>query len=247
MTEVIYDQHFLINEEIITKTIKNANITSNNNIIEIGPGKGVLTNAILKQNPNFLTSIEIDESFKPILEEIKKNNPNFDYILGNGLENLKECDKLIANIPYAITEPLYKKILELQIPTVNLLHGRRFYNIINDETSKWNKYVNAFYDVELIEEVTGENFEPKAKITSVLVKLALKTNLSKNDLLIQNLFKKEARSVKNAIKYTIVDTLNISKKEINIDLDENLLNKKLKDLSREEFNFVFEYLSKLAF
>ena len=133
--DVEYDQHFLVNEKIIKKTIKEANIDKNDIIVEIGPGKGVLTKEILKQNIKSLTSIEIDKNFESVLKDIKKDFPvKFNFIFDNALNQLSNIDfnKLIANIPYAITEPLYEQILVLRVPCVIMLHGNRFYKILND-------------------------------------------------------------------------------------------------------------------
>jgi len=248
--DVEYDQHFLVNEKIIKKTIKEANIDKNDIIVEIGPGKGVLTKEILKQNIKSLTSIEIDKNFESVLKDIKKDFPvKFNFIFDNALNQLSNIDfnKLIANIPYAITEPLYEQILVLRVPCVIMLHGNRFYKILNDNTSIWHYFVNAYYNVELLEEVEGNNFEPKTKVKSALVKLELKTDLSKIDLLIQNLFNKRTRSVKNAVKFAIVDTYGVSKKSINLEsIDNIVLNKVLKDLSREEFRKVIDYFSQAS-
>jgi len=248
--DVEYDQHFLINEKVIQKTIEEANIGKDDKIVEIGPGKGVLTKEILKQNIKSLTSIEIDKNFESILKDIKKDFPiKFNFVFDNALNQLNNIkfNKLIANIPYAITEPLYEQILKLKVPLVIMLHGNRFYKILNDNTSIWHHFVNAYYNVELIEEVEGDNFEPKTKVKSALVKLELKTDLSKIDLLMQNLFNKRTRSVKNAIKFAIVDTFGVSKKSIDLEsIDSIVLNKVLKDLSREEFGKVIDYFSQAS-
>ena len=60
-------QNFLIDKNIIKKIISTVNIR-NKNIIEIGPGKGALTEEILKNNPKSLTLIEKDNSLLKILK-----------------------------------------------------------------------------------------------------------------------------------------------------------------------------------
>jgi len=183
------DQHFLIDENILNKTINTANINSDDIIFEIGPGAGVLTKKILKQNPKKLISIEKDENLKKYLEQIKQNNSNFQFIISDGTQEINnfKFTKLIANIPYSITEPLYKKILDKKIEFALMLHGKKFYDIITMSHNKWYHFVNAFYNIELIEEVNGDKFEPKTKVKSALVLLKLKQNLTQQNILLQTL------------------------------------------------------------
>ena len=61
-------QNFLIDKNIIKKIVKLDNL-ENKNIIEIGPGKGALTDEILKKNPKSLTIIEKDNFLANQLKE----------------------------------------------------------------------------------------------------------------------------------------------------------------------------------
>ncbi len=240
--EIKFDQHFLTNEETLKNTIKNAKITTKDIIYEIGPGKGILTKQILKKNPKQLISIEKDENLKPYLEQIKQEHNNFTYEVGDGIANIDkfEFTKLIANIPYSITEPLYKKILNKKIKFVILLHGIDFYKKITNEKNKWHYFINSFYNLKLLEEVEGTNFEPKTKTKSVLLKLELKplSNLSKFDKFIQDLYERKRRNTQNALKYALVETIKQPKKEIKNYLDTlNIKDKSilLENISNEEF------------
>ena len=60
-------QNFLIDKNIIKKIINKVNI-KNKNIIEIGPGKGALTNEIIKKNPKSLILIEKDNRLAQLLK-----------------------------------------------------------------------------------------------------------------------------------------------------------------------------------
>lgn len=232
--EVKFDQHFLIDKKILEITTKIAQITNNDVIFEIGPGKGILTKQILKYNPKQLIAIEKDENLEKDLENLQiEFKDNFEYKLSDGLFEIDnyDFDKLIANIPYSITEPLYKKILNKQIEFAILLHGKTFYNKIISKNSKWNYFVNAFYDFNLIEEVSGDKFFPKTKVTSTLVCLRLKANnnLSDWDKFLQILYSKSSRNVKNALLYSFVDYFDCSKKEAKNKINELKLNITLYD------------------
>ena len=105
---VIYDQHFLNDKKLLLFIAESAEIKNEDNILEVGPGKGPLTWQILEKKPKSLTSIELDEDFSEYLQTIKKRFKNFSFLLGNSLELIDtiEFNKLVANIPYSITEPL---------------------------------------------------------------------------------------------------------------------------------------------
>ena len=245
MKEVEFDQHFLIDESILDKTIEVASITSDDVILEIGPGKGVLSERILVKNPEKLIAVEIDERMKDSLQKIEEEHFHFHVIYKNALEMIDELyyTKLIANIPYSITEPLYKKLMERKAYFVMLLHGKAFYDQIISDQSKWSYFVPAFYDIELLKEVPGTCFEPRAKVDSVLVKLEVKEELSKEDEFFQTLFSKKDRNAKNAVVFSLVDVLEIPKKEAkeiveSIGLSSKCSEVKLENISNEEFMLI---------
>jgi len=71
-------QNFLISEEVLNKIIQSANLKSGENILEIGPGIGTLTEALLKEKVN-LKVIELDRELIEILDPLAKKN-NFEII-----------------------------------------------------------------------------------------------------------------------------------------------------------------------
>ena len=117
-------QNFLINEEIINKIVLGADVTDQDLVIEIGPGLGSLTNALLKKSGRTVC-IELDRNMIEILNKRFKGTPNFELIYGDVLKvdlkklikeekekyNLKYA-KVVANLPYYITTPIIMKLLE---------------------------------------------------------------------------------------------------------------------------------------
>lgn len=251
MVEVKLDQHFLEDKELLDKIVNLSDIKESDIVFEIGPGKGDLTKAILKKNPSKLIAIEKDVALKDYLSLELVENSNLEIIYGDGILELDNhlITKLIANIPYSITEPLYTKILDLKLPFCVLLHGIDFYKNIIERDTKWKYFVPAFYDLELLEEVEGSKFNPKTKVKSVFIKLKLKND---NDLLNDNnffqyLWNKRSRNTKNALIYTFVDTYNLTKtqaeeKVLKLNLDNEVLNKNLENLSNREFIEIIEKL-----
>ena len=96
-------QHFLNNEEILDETMRLAEVSSEDSIVEIGPGPGVLTERLLETGCT-LTSIEIDPE---VCEFLRDNFPDLDLIEGDALEvKWPKANKVVANIPYQISSPL---------------------------------------------------------------------------------------------------------------------------------------------
>jgi len=247
------DQHFLNAKNVLLLEKNLSNISKEDNILEIGAGDGRLSEFILQGKPEILTSIEKDFNFEIDLLEIKKKYKNkFNFIIGDGLNEMNKIkfNKLISNIPYTITEPLYHKILEKKIPFVLLLHGIKFYNKILDETSKWHYLINSYYKLELIKEIPGNAFKPPTKTMSVLIRLILKEELTEFDKLLQIIFSKKTRSVKNNLIFSLVDTKNITKKEAKeiitkFNLNEETLNKKFENLSNKEFVEIIQKIKEI--
>ncbi|MCA9495698.1 MAG: hypothetical protein KC589_02045 [Nanoarchaeota archaeon] len=239
--DIKFDQHFLNSPKTLILESKLADINKEDIIFEIGPGDGRLSKELLFMKPKKLISIETDENLKDKLIEIEKENPNFEWKIGNGLEEMQnfKFNKLVTNLPYSITEPLYIKILENKIPFCLLLHGITFYKIIMDPKNKWHYFVNAFYDIEAIKEIPGNTFEPPTKTMSILLILKLKKTKEKCDIFFQTLYNKKERNSQNALIYTLVD-LGKTKKEakeliLKKELNDNIKNKKIINLSNEEF------------
>ena len=111
-------QNFLIDNNIIKKIIDLVKI-NNKHVIEIGPGKGSLTNEILKKKPKSLTLIEKDNKLSSVLnEKYSKNNRIKIYntdILEFDLEKININNSIIfGNLPYNISSQILIKILRIK-------------------------------------------------------------------------------------------------------------------------------------
>jgi len=110
-------QNFLIDQNII-KTIVDTGLITNKIILEVGPGTGNLTRAILKKKPKKLYVIEKDNYLSKLLE---KNFRNEIFLINDDIlefdENSISSEKIIVfgNLPYNIsTEILCKWIINLK-------------------------------------------------------------------------------------------------------------------------------------
>ena len=118
-------QNFLldgnITDKIVRLSLEEQGIEdfSSENVVEIGPGPGGLTQAILRQHPKSLTVVEMDERCLQILEEIKHVYPMLDIVNGDALkfdwkEQTENFGKyhIISNLPYNISVVLLTQWLQ---------------------------------------------------------------------------------------------------------------------------------------
>ena len=185
-------QNFLIDKKIIDKISNILNI-ENKTILEVGPGTGNLTSALLKKKPQKVFVIEKDDSLVSIL---KKEFEDKIEIIHNDIlqinENLIAKEKLIVygNLPYNIsTEILCKWILNLDDREVwfsNLI--LMFQKEVADRIiSKHNSsnygrlsiIANWKLDIQKIIDISPNSFSPKPKIDSSLLFFSMKKNYFK--------------------------------------------------------------------
>ncbi|HEY1686496.1 MAG TPA: 16S rRNA (adenine(1518)-N(6)/adenine(1519)-N(6))-dimethyltransferase RsmA [Tepidisphaeraceae bacterium] len=123
-----FGQNFMIDRNLIAKIVEAGEINPADQVIEIGPGTGTLTEELIATGASVL-AVEIDRDLAGLLRERFANRPNFRLILGDALAGKHELNtelrstlrpgtKLVANLPYNIASPL---IIEMLIAGVELL------------------------------------------------------------------------------------------------------------------------------
>ncbi|KRN27909.1 ksgA protein [Lactobacillus selangorensis] len=119
-------QNFLTNEKVLQKIVSAADVTDQDDIIEVGPGIGSLTEQ-LAIHAHQVLAFEVDERLEPVLDETLAPYENtaviFEDILKADLETLvskyfdgKHTLKIVANLPYYITTPIMMQLLKTKLP-----------------------------------------------------------------------------------------------------------------------------------
>jgi 16S rRNA (adenine1518-N6/adenine1519-N6)-dimethyltransferase len=110
-------QNFLIDGNIVKKIVTFAHITSQDTVVEIGPGPGVLTEQLLEAGASVI-AVEKDPIFAKALERLDPKKEKLRTIVGDFLD-IPFSDlvpsgrriKVVANIPYSLTTPILEKLL----------------------------------------------------------------------------------------------------------------------------------------
>lgn len=120
-----YGQNFLIDEGIVEKIVREAGVTKDDFVLEIGPGIGTMTQ-LLCENAREVAAVEIDDKLIPILKETLADYNNVtvinEDILKVDIAKLAEEKnggkpiKVVANLPYYITTPIIMGLFESHVP-----------------------------------------------------------------------------------------------------------------------------------
>ena len=185
-------QHFLSSKRAIGQIVRAGNIQAGENVLEIGPGRGVLTRALLETKANVI-AIEKDRELIDVL------NKTFEKELASGQLKLVEADvlevelkdigledkkyKIIANIPYYITGQFLRKFLSnhSQPESMVLLLQREVVTRIiarDEKESILSISVKVDGKPKLIGKVPARDFKPAPQVDSAIIAIE---NISKKN------------------------------------------------------------------
>jgi len=181
-------QNFLINEEIAENIADSADLSGRDNVLEIGPGKGILTKYLAQKAENVL-ALEIDFNLAKKLDG--ENYKNTKIIKGDILkinlpklieENHFKNYKVVANLPYYITSKIIRLFLETKYPPSEMILmvqkevGERIIALDRKE-SILSISVKFYADPEILFFVSRKNFDPAPEVDSAVIKITRKKKI----------------------------------------------------------------------
>ncbi len=108
-------QNFLIDPNIVRKIVALAEIAPSDTVLEIGPGRGILTEALCR-TAGHVTAVEVDPRLHAYLAERQAEFPSLTLVLDDAMtypiENLPVGTIVVANLPYYISTPLLFRLLD---------------------------------------------------------------------------------------------------------------------------------------
>ncbi len=182
-------QHFLNDLNIAERIVES--LSPSQNVLEIGPGTGILTKILVKKKIS-LKLVEIDkESVDFLTNELEINDSliyNQDFLKMNLAEVFNKNNfSIIGNFPYNISSQIVFKIIHYRkyIPEMcGMFQYEVAERICQKEGSK--KYgiisviTQAYYNAKLLFEVSNNLFTPPPKVNSAVISLKRKENLNLN-------------------------------------------------------------------
>ncbi len=107
-----FGQHWLVDGDVLDRITAAAALTSADRVLEIGPGRGALTQRLLASPAAALTAVELDRDLIGGLRKRFSADPRFALLEGDALAvALPPATKVVANIPYNITGPLLERLV----------------------------------------------------------------------------------------------------------------------------------------
>ena len=251
-------QNFLIDKSIIEKICNSGNITRNNNVLEIGPGTGNLTEFILQKKPKKFHVIEKDERLiKNLKERFDKKLIIINQdILKYNLKLLSDKDLVIfGNLPYNISSQILAYFInysysEFSYKKLVLMFQKEVADrILAEDNSKNYGRLSIFsswkLNIKKIMDISPSSFFPKPKIMSSLLIFEPKINYikfknPKNLEHITNVFFNQRRKmIKKPLNILFKDTNKVIDE---LDLDINLRPQNLKKDTFYKICLIYEKL-----
>jgi len=232
-------QHFLKDENVITKIIEALQQHPYANLLEVGPGGALTKHLITLPNINF-KAVELDAEK---VEYLKKTYPTLKgKIIHQSFLDIekpfKEPFTVIGNFPYNISTQILFKILDWKddVPVViGMFQKEVAQRAASKEGSKvygvLSVLIQAYYDVEYLFDVNSDCFTPPPKVQSGVIRLTLKKEMlqAKSErafiILVKTAFNQRRKTLRNAVKSLFTTEV----------LQDELFNKRAEALSVEDF------------
>lgn len=215
-------QNFLIDGNIVRKSLELAQVTAGDHVVEIGPGLGTLTRALLDAGA-IVHAVEFDPTLGAHIESIAANEPNLHLVKGDALDHpLGDLPadlpdyKIVANLPYAISTPWMAAVLESQLPSVMTLMlqkeaAQRY--AAKEGTKNFGAisiFLHAAFDILPGHDVSGSCFYPKPDVGSTLLHLRRKAApyrfTAQGTKLIRDIFQQRRKQVASLLRKQKSDT-----------------------------------------
>lgn len=249
-------QNFLIDAEVVKKIIDAAEISEGEEILEIGPGIGTLTQGLLEAGAK-VTAVELDKKLPAVLAETLAGYENFNLVQGDILKvNLHELMpknfKVVANLPYYITTQILLSLLEKKLPIkkiVTMVQREVAERMTAEPGSKIYGAISVAVqfrsDAKISFDVLPSSFLPRPEVTSSVVVCDVREN--KFPVSDENFFIKVVRSAFGQRRKTILNSLvgaGFSKEKILKSLAAAEINfeRRAETLSTEEFIKLSEFM-----
>lgn len=233
-------QHFLNDINIAKRTTDLLKHRVNQNILEVGPGMGMLTQYLIQKKNLKLIEIDLESIvyLKTKFLNIEKKIIEGDFLKINIKNIFKSEISIIGNFPYNISSQILFKVYEnkdIIFELVGMFQKEVAERIISNSGKKrgiLSVFIQTFYNVEYCFTIEAESFSPPPKIKSSVIKLS-RNSREKLDC-DPVLFKKIVKSAYNQRRKTLRNALKGFNLKNNDEIT-NLLKLRAEKLSVDEF------------
>jgi 16S rRNA (adenine1518-N6/adenine1519-N6)-dimethyltransferase len=205
-------QNFLIDNKVAEREVIYADISKDDVVLEIGPGKGIITK-LLSFKAKKVIAIELD---KNLYNNLKKTIPdNVELINDDAVKvdfnTLPHFNKIVSNLPFQISSPITFKILNHYFSLAILIYQKEFANrlIANPGSKDYSRLtVGVYYKArcKILETIPKTCFSPQPRVDSCIIELSPRKQSPFTVLdeklffdLTKNLFNHRRKKIKNIL------------------------------------------------
>lgn len=182
-----YGQNFLIDTGVLEKIIREAGVTKDDFVLEIGPGIGTMTQ-YLCESAREVAAVEIDKALIPILKDTLSPYDNVTVINEDILKvdinrlaqekNGGRPIKVVANLPYYITTPIIMGLFESHVPidSITIMVQKEVADRMktgpgSKDYGALSLAVQYYADPQIVANVPPNCFMPRPKVGSAVIRL----------------------------------------------------------------------------
>jgi 16S rRNA (adenine1518-N6/adenine1519-N6)-dimethyltransferase len=179
-----FGQRFLVDRGVLSAIVDAAELSPDDDVLEIGPGPGVLT-AALAARVRSVTAVEVDARMLALLEETLAAHTNVQVVQADALKvdllglAPRPITRIVANLPYQITTPLLERFLaderrpRLVVVLVQREVARRMAATHRDarERGYLSVFTQSFAEPRIVRRVPARAFRPAPRVDSAVVAL----------------------------------------------------------------------------
>jgi 16S rRNA (adenine1518-N6/adenine1519-N6)-dimethyltransferase len=181
-------QNFLVDETYARRIVGALGLRAGETIVEIGPGRGALTELLLEKEAR-VVAVELDRELTPLLRERFGGRDNFKLVEADALEvdfcaavEPATSARVVANLPYNISTAILQRLIEHRacVPEMVLMLQREVVERItappgSAERGYLTVLVEAFCEAEALFDVPPGAFRPVPKVWSTVARLRART------------------------------------------------------------------------
>jgi 16S rRNA (adenine1518-N6/adenine1519-N6)-dimethyltransferase len=187
-------QHFLRDPRTVRRIVEALDPKPDETIVEIGPGTGALTSALLERAGR-VVAVEFDQNLEPLLRERFSENANFKLVMSDALATdfCAEIQpapraRLAANLPYNISTAIIQRLIsqrECLTEMVVMLQREVVERVLAPAGSSERGYlsvlIEAYAETEKLFDVAPGAFRPPPKVWSSVMRLTFKPRIIANE------------------------------------------------------------------
>ena len=197
-------QHFLTSASIAESIVSEAKITKNDTVFEVGTGRGILT-PLLCQRAARVISVDLDEQ---LIRDARSRFSDVDNLVlksGDGLKSKDTFSIFVSNLPYSRSKDAIEWLAQTPFSHGIIMVQKEFAEKLLASSSKQRKAVSIIaasaFEMTISSQVGRNNFSPRPKIDSVVLKITQKSRLSRELVqTINRIFSYRRKTVKNILK-----------------------------------------------